>query len=71
MGLNDCRVEAGVAVSDLVRARRFYEHQLGLVPGEEEQETVRYPCAHGTAIFVYLSGERRQVARDDRGLVRR
>jgi catechol 2,3-dioxygenase-like lactoylglutathione lyase family enzyme len=55
MGLSDCRVEAGLAVSDLDRARRFYEHQLGLAPGEEEQEAVRYPCAHGTAIFVYLS----------------
>jgi len=46
-----------VAVSDLGRARRFYEHQLGLVPGEEETETVRYPCAQGTAIFVYSSPE--------------
>jgi catechol 2,3-dioxygenase-like lactoylglutathione lyase family enzyme len=57
MALSDCRVEAGLAVSDLDRARRFYEHQLGLAPGEEEQEAVRYPCAHGTAIFVYLSPE--------------
>jgi catechol 2,3-dioxygenase-like lactoylglutathione lyase family enzyme len=55
MGLSDCRVEPGLAVSDLDRAKRFYEHQLGLVPGEEEQEGVRYPCAHGTGIFVYLS----------------
>jgi catechol 2,3-dioxygenase-like lactoylglutathione lyase family enzyme len=57
MGLSDCRVEAGLAVSDLERARHFYEHQLRLVPGEEEQESVRYPCAEGTAIFVYLSSE--------------
>jgi catechol 2,3-dioxygenase-like lactoylglutathione lyase family enzyme len=57
MGLSDCRVEAGMAVSDLERARHFYEHQLRLVPGEEEQESVRYPCAEGTAIFVYLSSE--------------
>ena len=55
MGLSDCRVEPGLAVSDLDRAKHFYEHQLGLVPGEEEQEGVRYPCAHGTGIFVYLS----------------
>jgi hypothetical protein len=27
------------------------------VPGEEEQEGVRYPCANGTRIFVYLSPE--------------
>jgi len=57
MGLSDFRVEALLAVSDLDRAKRFYEHQLGLVPGEEEEEGVHYPCADGTAVFVYLSKE--------------
>jgi catechol 2,3-dioxygenase-like lactoylglutathione lyase family enzyme len=57
MGLNDHRVEAAVAVSDLQRARRFYEDQLGLVPGETEEQGVRYPCAQGSGIFVYLSAE--------------
>jgi catechol 2,3-dioxygenase-like lactoylglutathione lyase family enzyme len=57
MGLSDCRVEASLAVSDLDRARRFYEHQIGLVPGEEEEEAVHYPCAQGTGINVYLSVE--------------
>ena len=55
MGLSECSVEALLAVSDLDTARRFYEQQLGLVPGEEEQQGVRYPCAQGTRIFVYLS----------------
>src|SRR5256885_17185427 len=55
MGLSDCTVEALLAVSDLDSARGFYEHQLGLVPGEEEDQAVRYPCAHGTRIFMYLS----------------
>jgi catechol 2,3-dioxygenase-like lactoylglutathione lyase family enzyme len=55
--LSDCSVEALLAVSDLDRAKRFYEQQLGLVSGEEEQETVRYPCANGTGIVVYLSPE--------------
>src|SRR5215217_285618 len=55
MGLSECSVEALLAVSDLDTTTRFYEHQLGLVPGEEEQQGVRYPCAHGTRIFVYLS----------------
>ena len=55
MGLSECRVQAMAAVSDLGRARRFYEQQLGLVPGEEEEEAVTYPCADGTAIGVYLS----------------
>ena len=57
MGLSDCRVEAQLAVSDLDRAKRFYELQLGLVPGEEEDEAVRYPCGQGTAINIYLSRE--------------
>ena len=57
MGLSDCRVEALLAVANLDMARRFYERQLGLVPGEEEEEGVRYPCAEGTGIFVYLSAE--------------
>lgn len=57
MGLNDHRVEAALAVSDLQRARRFYEDQLGLVPGETEEQGVRYPCAQGSGIFVYLSAE--------------
>jgi catechol 2,3-dioxygenase-like lactoylglutathione lyase family enzyme len=55
MGLSDCRIQAMAAVSDLEPARRFYEQQLGLVPGEEEEEIVTYPCADGTAIGVYLS----------------
>jgi catechol 2,3-dioxygenase-like lactoylglutathione lyase family enzyme len=57
MGLGDYRVQAMLAVSDLERARRFYELQLGLVPAEEEEEVVNYPCAEGTGIGVYLSRE--------------
>jgi catechol 2,3-dioxygenase-like lactoylglutathione lyase family enzyme len=43
-----------MAVSDLDRARHFYGTQLGLAPGDEEQGGVRYSCAEGTSIFVYL-----------------
>jgi catechol 2,3-dioxygenase-like lactoylglutathione lyase family enzyme len=57
MGLSDHRVEAAMAVSDLGRARRFYEDQLGLLPVEEEEQGVRYACAQGTGMFVYLSPE--------------
>jgi catechol 2,3-dioxygenase-like lactoylglutathione lyase family enzyme len=57
MGLSDHTVEAAMAVSDLDRARRFYEDQLGLVPGEVEEQGVRYRCAQGTGIFIYLSQE--------------
>jgi catechol 2,3-dioxygenase-like lactoylglutathione lyase family enzyme len=55
MGLSDCRVDALVAVSDLLRAKHFYEHTLGLTGGEEEEQGVRYSCGEGTKIFVYLS----------------
>ena len=56
MGLSDCRLEAAVAVSDLERARRFYEEQLGLTPGERvEGISVRYPCGGGTALFIYFT----------------
>lgn len=55
MGLSDHSVEAAMAVSDLDTARRFYEGQLGLVPDEQDEQGVRYPCAQGTGIFVYLS----------------
>ena len=57
MGLSDGSVETLLAVSDLDRARQFYEQQLGLVPREEadEDQGVHYPCADGTRIFVYLS----------------
>jgi catechol 2,3-dioxygenase-like lactoylglutathione lyase family enzyme len=57
MGLSDCTVGAAAAVSDLAAARRFYEQQLGLVPGDEEEQGVQYPCAQGTGIFIYLSPE--------------
>ncbi len=57
MGLSDYNVEAAMAVSDLDRAKRFYQDQLGLVPVEEEEQGVRYRCAEGTGIFVYLSPE--------------
>src|SRR4051794_5724810 len=57
MGLSVCSVEVLLAVSDLERAKRFYEHQLGLVPGEVEEQGVGYPGADGTRIFVYLSPE--------------
>ena len=56
MGLSDCRLEAALAVSDLERARRYYEEGLGLVPGEQEEGvSARYPCGERTALFIYLA----------------
>jgi catechol 2,3-dioxygenase-like lactoylglutathione lyase family enzyme len=63
MRLNEARVEAVAAVSDLATAQEFYEQKLGLQPGAEEDGGVRYPCAHGTALFVYLSPENAGASR--------
>ena len=57
MRLNEGRVEAVAAVSDLARAREFYEQRLGLPPGVDEGGGVRYGAAQGTALFIYLSPE--------------
>jgi catechol 2,3-dioxygenase-like lactoylglutathione lyase family enzyme len=71
MGLKDCRVGALMAVSDLDRARRFYEDQLGLVPGEQEQEAVRYFCAEGNEpLRLSAATQRRRVVGDPRRLDR-
>jgi catechol 2,3-dioxygenase-like lactoylglutathione lyase family enzyme len=55
MGLSDFPVEAAIAVSDLQRARQFYEEKLGLRPAEAEEQGVRYRCGSGTGVFIYLS----------------
>lgn len=45
-----------IPASDLARARRFYEEQVGLVPREENAGGVAYECAGGSWIFLYQSG---------------
>ena len=56
MGLESCKVEATVAVSDMGKAKEFYEGKLGLAGGTEEPDGgVTYQCAGGTAIHVYAS----------------
>jgi catechol 2,3-dioxygenase-like lactoylglutathione lyase family enzyme len=55
MGLRDNRVETAIAVSDLERARRFYEDQLELGTGEADEGGVRYTCGDETRIYVYAS----------------
>lgn len=58
MGLESCRVEAIVAVSDMSRAKDFYEGRLGLPGGSEEGDGgITYRCADGTALHVYPSPE--------------
>jgi catechol 2,3-dioxygenase-like lactoylglutathione lyase family enzyme len=56
MGLDSCKVEATVAVSDMAKAKEFYEGKLGLGGGTDEPDGgVTYPCGEGTAIHVYPS----------------
>ena len=57
MTLSISQVIPTVAVSDIGRAREFYEGTLGLSDGEEEADGgVRYPCG-GTAIHIYPSAD--------------
>ena len=57
MGLSKYRVAAGVAVSDMYRARAFYEGKLGLSVGIDSGDNLQYRCAEETAMHVYLSPE--------------
>ena len=44
-----------IPASDIPRARRFYEEQVGLVAREETAGGVVYECAGGSWIFLYQS----------------
>src|SRR5215207_6383324 len=57
MGLSRYRVGAGLAVSDMDRAREFYEGKLGLSVGIDSSDNVQYRCAEGSVMHVYLSPE--------------
>jgi catechol 2,3-dioxygenase-like lactoylglutathione lyase family enzyme len=62
MGLSDSRVVAAVAVSDMARAREFYEGKLGLSGGEDQGDGGHtYPCGGGTEIHVYPSSHARST----------
>jgi catechol 2,3-dioxygenase-like lactoylglutathione lyase family enzyme len=55
VSLKDYRCGAAAAVSDMQRAREFYEKVLGLVPGTDTGDKVGSPCGGDTHINVYLS----------------
>ncbi len=57
MGLSEYKVAAGLAVSDMHRAREFYEGMLGLVVGIDSGDNVQYRCGEGSVMHVYLSPE--------------
>src|SRR5918996_1661898 len=56
MGLSDLPVTPAAAVSDMDKAKEFYEGKLGLSNGEEQGDGgITYPCADGSSIHVYPS----------------
>jgi catechol 2,3-dioxygenase-like lactoylglutathione lyase family enzyme len=57
MGLSRYKVAAAVAVSDMDRAREFYEGKLGLSVGIDSGDNVQYQCGKGSVMHVYLSPE--------------
>jgi catechol 2,3-dioxygenase-like lactoylglutathione lyase family enzyme len=57
MHLSQSQVAPSIAVSDMARARGFYEGTLGLsVMMELPDGSVVYACGNGTALLVYPSG---------------
>ena len=56
MGLGNSPVTASIAVSDMDRAKQFYEGKLGLSGGEDQPDGGHtYDCAGGTKLHVYPS----------------
>ena len=56
MSLSDSRVEPTIAVSDMERAKEFYEGKLGLTNGKAGSDGgTTYPCGDSTHIHVYPS----------------
>jgi catechol 2,3-dioxygenase-like lactoylglutathione lyase family enzyme len=58
MTLSGYRVSAQIAVSDMDRARKFYEGKLGL-SGEQGPSTATrvYACGDGTSLHLYAAPE--------------
>jgi catechol 2,3-dioxygenase-like lactoylglutathione lyase family enzyme len=56
MGLNDGRVGAAIAVTDMARAVEFYEGKLGLRSSGDDPDGGRtYECGGGTTLHVFPS----------------
>ena len=56
MGLSDAKVEPAVPVSDMAKAKEFYEGKLGLSGGRGIGDGgITYPCGGGREIHIYPS----------------
>ena len=51
----NCRVHTTLPVSDLARARAFYEHELAIPPATELPTGVFYNCGDGTRFVLSQS----------------
>jgi catechol 2,3-dioxygenase-like lactoylglutathione lyase family enzyme len=54
--LTESQIIPYIPVSDVARARRFYEDKVGLKPREEYAGGVIYECGNGSVVFMYPSG---------------
>lgn len=57
MSLSGYKVVAGVAVSNIDRAREFYEGKLGLSVNTDSGDNLAYRCGEESVFHVYLSPE--------------
>jgi catechol 2,3-dioxygenase-like lactoylglutathione lyase family enzyme len=58
MGLSSAKVNPAIPVSDMERAREFYEGTLGLSGGTDTGDGGHdYPCGGGTELHVFPSPE--------------
>jgi catechol 2,3-dioxygenase-like lactoylglutathione lyase family enzyme len=56
MGLSEAKVSPAIGVSDMQRARDFYEGKLGLSGGRDEGDGGHtYPCGGGTELHIFPS----------------
>jgi catechol 2,3-dioxygenase-like lactoylglutathione lyase family enzyme len=56
MGLKDCRIGTAAPVSDIAKAREFYETKLGFEPGNpSSDDMVVYELGGGTGLMLYVS----------------
>ena len=58
--LSTAPIRAYIPASDFARARKFYEHTVGLTPKEEYAGGVIYECG-GTEVFMYAHEQRGNI----------
>jgi len=56
MALKDCKIGTAAPVTDLAKARDFYESKLGFQPSDPVgEDMVAYELGGGTGLMVYVS----------------